>query len=118
MIAMPSTEPKPEAPSCLLLKGDRTAEIAVLGEERCLCLFTDPTLMGPYYASRYGGLPVSGEVPTLWFKGPDELRAFLRSNEAELATQGVRHLAVNPAPNRDIRRVPIKAYLDAGIRVE
>ncbi len=111
---MSVVELKPAVPVYLLLKDDGTAETVVLGGDRCLCLFIDLNLLQAFYRSLYGGDFVTRDVGTIKFDGPDELRGFLRKNEMGLAGQGVRHFAVNPAPDRPIDRVPLHAFIDAG----
>src|SRR6266568_7067372 len=95
-------EMQPNAPKqewfYLLLRDDGTAETVGLGGEQCLCVFTHADLIAPFYAGRYGPREGSRDVPTRWFDGVEALREFLRGNEATLAGQGVRHLAMNPAP--------------------
>ena len=111
---MSAAELKAAVPCYLLLKDDGTAETVVLGGERCLCVFTDLDLLQAFYRALYGGDFVTRDVGTLKFDGVVMLRAFLSSNEAKLAAQGVRHFAVDPAPNRQFERVPIRAFIDAG----
>ena len=98
----------------LLMKDDGAAETVVLGDEKCLCVFTDDVLITPFYVGRYGPHYGQRDVPTRWFDGVDALREFLRGNEENLAGQGVRHLAMNPAPLKNVDRVPIRAFIHAG----
>ena len=107
------------APCYLLLRpDDGTVDVAVLGDERCLCVFTDEHNIGPFYRARYGGAFEVRDVGTPKFDGPAKFRAFLRSNETHLASQGVRHMAIDPTPELPASRVPIRAFIDAGKPVE
>jgi hypothetical protein len=110
---MQPTPPKKEL-FFLLIKEDGTAETVELGGERCLCVFTDDVLITPFYTGRYGPHYGNRDVPTRWFDGVEALREFLRGNETLLAGQNVRHMAMNPAPRKNVDRVPIKAFIDAG----
>src|SRR5580765_7278752 len=111
--AMETPELPDTTPCYLLLRSDGTADIAVLGDEQCLCIFTDERNIGPFYRARYGGDFESKDVGTLKFDGPARFRGFLRSNEATLASQGVRHMAIDPTPQLPASRVPIRAFIDA-----
>src|SRR5262245_124884 len=97
----------------LLIKEDGAAETVVLGGEQCLCVFTDDALIAPFYTGRYGPHYGDRHVPTRWFDGVEALRDFLRGNEAMLAQQGVRHLAMNPAPRKSVDRVPIHKFIES-----
>ena len=96
----------------LLLNDDGAADAVVLGGERCLCVFTDELLIAPFYIGRHGAHYGERQVPTRWFDGVDSLREFLRGNEEMLAKQGVRHLAMNPGPQKSVDRVPIRKFIE------
>lgn len=115
---METSAPVDTTPLYLMLKPDRSAEIATLGDERCLCVFTDERNIRPFYLSLYGGRFESRDVGTLLFEGPEKFRAFLRANQIGLEAQGVRHLAIDPAPDRDVARVPIRSFIAAGKPIE
>jgi hypothetical protein len=115
--AMP-TPALTNSPCCVLLRPDKTAETTTLGGELCLCVFTGTDTLREFYIARHGGDFATREIPTRMFSGPDELRAFLKANEPGLTRQGVLHLAVDPAFGRDVDRVLIRTFIEAGTRVE
>src|SRR5689334_21843353 len=99
-------------PCYFLLDKLSNPEFVIVGELRCLCLFTDKDLVERFYKEKYGANFATREISAATMPTAAILIETMKKWQEQLALEGCMHVAIDPGGGKQVMYVTIVELLD------